>query len=422
MKIEVLPGARFTCLGCGECCRRYSILLGPGERQRIEGLDWRGRRPELVGAKVCETLHEAGFENRVRLVRREADTCIFLGERNQCLIHEHFGEETKPLICRLYPFAFTPLGKRVCLDVSFACRAVSEEHGEPLSDKTHEWNLIASSAAAGTREAVHRLRKNIPVAGDLLWEIEGFLLRFLMDRSMSLYDRIRCAIQFLRLATTGNPNAPTAAEFREAMAIGVVKQVREKLSSAAVFDRTQRAMFYQWLYVALNPVPGWFHSLSPMERKAETDRRVEEGARFRDNEGNPWVGNRELSCDFNAVRAVGAGILLRDEMRLPEIYLCAKLIGQRFVQLGKEEQPLYEGVHRLLLNYPMMVWTSKALAADRGATEVEPDDVRAAVRILDHFTGHAALAALDPKVIQTFDYLMSETDLVLAAMNETMKG
>lgn len=420
MTIEVPPGVHYTCTQCGDCCRRFSILLGPGERERIEGLDWTGKRPELVGAHVTERIKEPGFEGRYRLVWREGSTCIFLGERNQCMIHEHFGEETKPLICRLYPFAFISLGKRVCLDVSFACRAVSHEHGEPVGERTPEWNLLTAHAPPGESSTSRTLRKGVPVSGDLLWEIEGYLLGFLMDRSMSMYDRIRCVLQFLRLATTGNPNAPTSREFRDAMAVGVVKQVRERLSADATLDRTQRAMFYQWLYVALNPIPAGFHSLPSVEQKKERDRRVAAGAKFREQQDPPRIDDRELNCSFDDVRKVPIGILQRDEMTLPQVYLCAKIIGQRFTQLGKENQPLYEGLHRLLLSYPMLVWASKALAADRGAPEVEREDVRAAIRILDRFTGHVALFALSAQIVQTIDTMMSETDLVLAAMNDTM--
>ena len=132
-RLEVVEELRFTCSECGDCCRGFDVLLISGEQERIEALDWGGRAPDLQGLRVAEPAPVPGGKPRQRLVRRDSGACVFLGERNQCRIHEHFGAGSKPLVCRLYPFSFYPLGDRTGVDVAFSCRAVSQGSGAPVA-------------------------------------------------------------------------------------------------------------------------------------------------------------------------------------------------------------------------------------------------------------------------------------------------
>ena len=91
---------RFECTRCGDCCRGWQILLGPGELERLSALDWNGRVDTLVETNIVDGSARSG---RRVLARRPDGACVFLGTENQCQIHEHFGGETKPLVCRLFP-------------------------------------------------------------------------------------------------------------------------------------------------------------------------------------------------------------------------------------------------------------------------------------------------------------------------------
>ncbi|MBX9686611.1 MAG: YkgJ family cysteine cluster protein [Candidatus Obscuribacterales bacterium] len=69
------------------------------------------------------------------LEKRENGTCEFLSEENLCKIHQDFGIEAKPSICRLFPYTFTVTPDAVLASLSFASTAVLSNSGSLLSDQ-----------------------------------------------------------------------------------------------------------------------------------------------------------------------------------------------------------------------------------------------------------------------------------------------
>src|SRR5262245_57254709 len=167
-------------------------MLGPGELARLEALDWSRAAPELVGKSPGDSR-----SGRWALARGPDDACIYLGSDNQCRIHQVFGEAVKPLLCRLYPFGFFPVGGSVAVDVSFGCRAVSEERGEPLARRLPEWRRLLEDASVDSRP--YKFSRKYDISGDLLWELEHHLVSILSDESLVLLDRIRSVFEFNRL-------------------------------------------------------------------------------------------------------------------------------------------------------------------------------------------------------------------------------
>ena len=53
----------FSCTECGDCCRSFDLLLGPGERERLADLDWAGREGDLVGARPAERVKVSGLDD-----------------------------------------------------------------------------------------------------------------------------------------------------------------------------------------------------------------------------------------------------------------------------------------------------------------------------------------------------------------------
>ena len=98
------------------CCQEAEILVTDGDRDRIAGHVgrddfWERRRP--ASAEYLE--HDEDDPNWVRLtvgadgtramLKRTDDGCTFLGLHG-CVLPL----ETRPLVCRLYPFDFTERG------------------------------------------------------------------------------------------------------------------------------------------------------------------------------------------------------------------------------------------------------------------------------------------------------------------------
>lgn len=417
MKFEVPENLRFTCSRCGDCCRHYDILLGPGEEKRLAGLDWPDKAPELAGRRPFTDVAGLGGKKR-RLTRKEDGSCAYLGAGNQCLIHEHFGGEIKPLICRLYPFAFYPVGSRIGVDVAFACQAISRNEGEEVAERLPEWARLAFDGEPKDRRR-HYLRDKTPISGDLIWEYEFHLAAFLKDRSFTFPNRILACLQFLKLTSTGNPQSPKAAIFREAIAAGIPKQI-PKLSREETMDSTQRAIFYTLLFLCLSQQPGELSAAGTMQKIALQDELTKEAESFRENQGQPFVNGRHLSAGFDRIAAVDASYFRQTEVPLLERYFTSKIIGKRYLVRPAREMPLADAARQFFFWFPMCVWTSKALAADEGENAVDARHVRMAIRLLDRRTGTIDFKQFDKKLRDALEFLLEETDYVNAATNEMM--
>jgi hypothetical protein len=70
----------------------------------------------------------------------------------------------------------------------------------------------------------------------------------------------------------------------------------------------------------------------------------------------------------------------------------------------------------------MVAWTAKALAAARGKEAVESADLIQAIRLVDRSLGQMATSQLPKKHARVCDFVMLETDFVLAAATTVRKA
>ncbi|MFN7973134.1 MAG: YkgJ family cysteine cluster protein [Acidobacteriota bacterium] len=408
------PDVRFSCTRCGDCCRNAEILLTPEEADRLSTLDWRDRVARLVGAQV--TVPVRTLAGRRRLAHQDGGACVFLDEQSQCLLHTHFGAEAKPALCRSYPFAFRALGERTAVDVSFACRSVSMGGGKPLAGRTAEWQALAPGASA----APMFLRAGIPISAETAWALEEHAISLLGDGTLTLPDRLRAVLQLTRLGTSGPADAPSLTTLWNALVRGIPAQVRREPCEATM-DPTQASVFWQWLYLALNPAsPGLATAPRALQDRAKKE--IERAAdRYRARSGQPHVDGSELGKTFEEIAAIDTSALQGAVAEPLAIYLRAKVLGQKLLKAGLDEMPIAEAIPKLLLAAPMTIWTAKALAAGRGAAAVGEADVRAALRLIDRTLGQIPTSLLPPRQAKAFDWVMLETDIVEAATNDMLR-
>jgi lysine-N-methylase len=403
-------------------------MLGPGELEKLKALDWETDPagapavPDLVDvAPGVEIRSEAGGGRRLSLAKRDDGACVYLGAENQCRIHERFGEGAKPLMCRLFPFGFLPVGDRVAVDVSFSCRAVSEERGLPLGERVPEWNrLLVEPTTVLSRFPFSR---KYDVSGELLWEIEHHLLEILSDESLALAERVHALVEFSRLATTSDPATDAARKLRQVMTSGVAKLVRTRPPGpdSRRMDKTGRAVFFHLLFLTLNPTPSRLFLLTGKQRAREARLRVQMAEAYRNPEARPWLDNRELPITFRSLAGTGTDYLVGEAGRgLVVRYLESKILGQRFLFEGDDPLPFVEAVPRLALTVPILTWAAKALAAERGSERVQEPDVRRALRLVDRSLGAIRLSLLPPKQRKAWSFVLFETDLPLASTYEML--
>lgn len=432
---EIPTGLRFSCTACGDCCRSGDVPLAPGERRRLAALDWEGRVERLVGVEPAVAPPRGG--GRHRLPRRDDGACTYLGDDSLCLIHEHFGADAKPLACRHYPFSFERMdGDSVAVDVSLACRAVSEGRGAPLAERTAEWTALLGEVGDPPRVA-HRLDARQALPAPILAELEGHLLDLLGAGSgetrddvarLDVLDRARCCLELSRLATTGDPTTDAARSLRSAIASAIAAQVAARPPEGTM-DRSQREIFFQWVFLALNPAPANLDLLRSKRLESVKRQRLAVARRHADASARPRILDADLTATFEQVAAVDVGRrgpdaagLLADEDAQLRRFFESRIVGHRFLRAGDAHEPFVSAVPKLFAWLPVLLWAAKAFAADRGASRAEAEDLRRAIRLVDRSVGYLSTSVLPKRVARACDFVFLETDFVTCATLDVVEG
>jgi Fe-S-cluster containining protein len=162
--VAILDGARFACQGSGMCCGGYAF--GPIEDAVVQAVArhrFSENESQIHGAQgPFDTVEVDG--QPMRVLRLVGARCVFLNAENLCLIHKELGAESKPALCRAYPFnvALAPDGvayvslNMECGGFAEGCKGtLVEDELEALLDPL----LELPNLALGTRVALdaHRV-------------------------------------------------------------------------------------------------------------------------------------------------------------------------------------------------------------------------------------------------------------------------
>ncbi|MHC4698532.1 MAG: YkgJ family cysteine cluster protein, partial [Planctomycetota bacterium] len=118
-----IPGQQWSCHSCSHCCRSLVIHLFEKDREKMDRQGW------------AERLGIAPYGRAGRgwvLNKRPDGACVFLDENNLCKIHSEFGEEAKPLACRMFPFSVRRVSRGWQASLRFDCPSAAASKGEPL--------------------------------------------------------------------------------------------------------------------------------------------------------------------------------------------------------------------------------------------------------------------------------------------------
>ena len=138
-RIEIPGLQNWSCHGCTDCCRGgLLITLSLAEKERIEKQHW------TAADGVDPDSMIAAEGNRFRLMHRSDGACVFLDPAGRCRIHAKFGEDAKPLACRLYPLVIHPAGKKLVVGLRFSCPSAVANRGKPLSEQRAEVQALAN--------------------------------------------------------------------------------------------------------------------------------------------------------------------------------------------------------------------------------------------------------------------------------------
>src|SRR5579875_2172342 len=131
-------GIRYNCQGCGRCCSGWPVGLTEKDYARVKDVDWGSLHPELAGKELFRHCVKefAGGDSLYPhyTTAREDGGCSFLID-NLCFIHGTLGEDSKPSMCKLFPYTFTVTPSGIYVGLVYGSMAAVRNLGNLLSEQ-----------------------------------------------------------------------------------------------------------------------------------------------------------------------------------------------------------------------------------------------------------------------------------------------
>lgn len=409
---------RWRCQGCGICCRGVIIPLSDDEYHRIREQGWQSR-PEFARRRLFVRVHP--LRRRYRLAQRPDGYCVFLSPQGRCRIHEEFGEEAKPLVCRMFPYQIVPLERFAYLTVRRNCPTAASEIGPTLDEQAEAWRPLAeeerlrpraaappplSVAVRGGWRHFHRVCDSVE---RLLRDDRFPMVRRLVHAVMlaNMLDRCRPQIwadesklrELLRLLEGSIPEEagdffrerrPPGPTARLLMRRTIVDYLR--LHPRFALENTW-ADRLRWIVTSLSlgwgrgriPAPAAGRAFRPWKPLAASPTADADADLPTEPQGRPstgWVSLAELENPL--------GPLDRELLRPLDRYFESMAVSRRFAIRGRRGWPLTDRIRALGVSFAVGMWMLRWASRGRNLNR---DDVIDAVIALDRGEGHAAQAS-----------------------------
>ena len=386
----VLPrGLKWSCHGCGNCCRQYEIVVSDAERQRIVDQKWTAADGVPAGMKAFEGVGRMGAR-KYRLAHRADGSCVFLDKNNRCRIHARFGEAAKPLACRVFPFAFHVVGDQLAVSLRFSCPSVAGNEGTALEPQRGELSRLRDLAVSG------ELNWPAPaVAGSqqLDWpdtlRIVRRLRRLLCDDSQDLLSvRLAQALfvaGMLGQATFDKVRGERLDELMDALLTAAPLETAASIQEGQEPSRLGRAQFR--LTVAQYAT----RDTTAAGGLGYRVRRMLAGLRFARGRGQTPAMQPALRPVAFAKLEEPANASRTEIDELFQRYFNVKLTGMGFCGRACYDLPVVEGFYGLVLTYPVAMYITRWIARGQGRASMTLGDAQQALSMVDHHHGYSPL-------------------------------
>jgi len=380
-----VPGQRYSCHGCGNCCRDFTVQLRPADLQKLHAQGWE----EKLGMPVT-----AEFRGVTYLRQREDGACVFLMEDGLCRIHKDYGFAEKPIACQMFPFVPVPDDRRTRVGISFACQSVRENKGAELRTHTSEIDRM-TRAVPETRLATYTA-----MLADAMGAKDGELdtLAHAVDTHLSRGDlTFRDRFDGLAWVAASLGRAKLAevraTRFRELVALlfSALPGELEHMPLEPVLAKQER-LLRQAVYARLEDVQ--VNKAKAKGRWRTVLAQLFASRAFTRGKGRVPNVARGLLGDvtFDAIRAVPILGESPDRDAIEDLlvrYARGTIVGGRAWGAGYYGWPAVRGLQALVLNIACTAWLARALAASRGHDHVTIDDARDALGRVDRHAGRA---------------------------------
>ena len=387
LPILVLPvrEQRYSCHGCGNCCRDFTVQLRPADLEKLRTQGWE----EKLGLPVT-----AEFRGTTYLRQRDDGACVFLMDDGLCRIHKEHGFAEKPVACQLFPFVLVPDDRRTHIGISFACQSVRENKGAELRSHLEEVHRMSQ----GVPET--RLATAPPDLADAMRAKDGEVdaLAQLLDRHLARgdltmrdrFDGLAWVAASLGRAKLAEVRAKRFTELVQVLVAALPDEL-ELLPLEGALPKQMR-LLRQAVYARLEDVQ--VNQAKAKGRLRTVLAQLLASRAFTRGKGRAPAVARGLleDTEFAAISRVPALSESPDRDAIDQLlsrYARATILGSRAWGAGYYGWTVVRGVQALVLNIACIAWLARALAAKRGREHATLDDVRDALGRIDRHSGRA---------------------------------
>ncbi len=378
-QIEIPAFQNWSCHGCTDCCRGgLLITVTPADKQRIEQQNW--TPTDGIDPASMIVAEGTGF----RLGHQSDGACVFLDPAGRCRIHAKFGEEAKPLACRLYPLVIHPAGKKLVVGLRFSCPSAVANRGQPLSAQRTQIQKLAKLVVPDA----YQEGSPPPVLATPGAQWTDFL-RFVkwLDTSLATKDvpvalKLVRTLHWLRTVEKGHFDQITGSGADEIL--GVLVQSAAKKVPALPGNLARPSQFgrlFLRLLVLEHARPAKVTDRSAPGRSGWA--MLWASLRFARAGGRtPALGRGLNSVKFSTIEACSGPLSAVTEAMLTRFFR-VKIQSLHFCGRAFHDRPLIEGFRALALLYPVVVWLGHWLALSDQGTDLSDADVARAVSVVD---------------------------------------
>jgi Fe-S-cluster containining protein len=378
----------WDCQSCGVCCRGSLILLSEADLQKIREQKWEAD-PEFQGQKLL--VRDARAGSGQRLAQQADGSCVFLTAAGRCRIHEKFGAESKPLVCRVFPLQLVPREKHAVLTLRRACPSAALDEGRELAEHLPE---IKRLVAAG----------ELPIAlpdsettGQPAWQqatrVMAAVARIFGDERFPPVRRVVHALLFAKLLDRSRTSKLDLEKFGELISIlepGVVAEAapffaeRRPPSSIGGLLFRLTAAEYVRLHPDYGPPAGSFPRIQLFRALARMLR-----GRGTLPALHPTFPRANFG-ELNQPLAETNPALLAPEIQQPLArYLATSAASYQYALAGRKNWSIVQSIRALAMTYPIAMYLLRWATAGREATRA---DVAKIIAALDRGQGFSSLA------------------------------
>jgi Fe-S-cluster containining protein len=395
---------RFSCTGCGRCCRRGWVIHFPAaDKERLAAHPWTDSQTDPGAAQSLPLFVRQGRSWRFGLDGEGA--CRFLDSRARCRIHGELGYEAKVLACRLYPLYFVHTDDGVRVGAHFSCPAVASRTGPPLREDPEGLRALLADVERESPPAEVDPRGPVfsgsaRIGWSALAALESALDRILAEEKTPLLRRVLgCASLLDRLdESLAGTAAEEAAPFDELLA----HHERAALDAARNAG-LKRARLGPMERILLRTLCGLSSEMAVQgllapgfgARQRARLARLGVAWRFLLERGVCRIGTREVRLE-RAREAAGFPLPSGAESILA-LYLRTRFATRAYFGSEGWGMGVLHGARFLLSLYAVTLWLARLHAgatADEAERAAGEEDLAAAVISVDHAYGHLATLRL----------------------------